>query len=139
VQIATTKTTSFTSSQLSPATTYFYAVQSTDTAGNTSTLSGMVPVTTLGLPASPSSLTAEPLSTSQITVSWSAVGGSLPAAKYYIYAGTSPSSLTQVASTVTLSYVHRSLLPGTTYYYAIRTADAAGDLSPLSPAVRATT
>jgi chitodextrinase len=46
VQVATTATTSFSDTGLSPGTTYSYAVQAYDAAGNTSAAGGALPVTT---------------------------------------------------------------------------------------------
>jgi hypothetical protein len=56
-----------------------------------------------------------------------------------VFRGTSPSSLSQIATTSSTTYSDRSASSGTTYYYGIQAGDTAGDRSPISPAVAGAT
>ena len=140
VQVATTTKLSYTDTTVQPSTEYYYAVQAGDTAGDLSPLSPPVAVTTYGPPSAPANLTANPTSSSKISLTWSpAVSGGLPISSYHVYAGKSPSTLSQLVVTKNTSYTNTSLSPNTTYYYAVQAADTGNDLSPMSPVVAATT
>jgi fibronectin type 3 domain-containing protein len=124
---------------LSPGQTYYYAVQAADTANDDSVLSPTVSAATFLLPTTPSNVVAQGTSNSQISVNWTASSGSLQIAHYYVFRGTSPNSLSQVATTINPSYTDRSLPAGTTYYYGIQAADTGQDLSAVSQAVAGST
>jgi fibronectin type 3 domain-containing protein len=138
-QLAITTGTTYNNMSLSPGKTYYYAVQSVDTANDDSPLSPTVSATTLLLPTIPSNVAAQGTSSSQISVNWLPSSGSLPIAHYNVLRGTSPNSLSQVATTINPTYTDRSLPAGTTYYYGIQAADTGQDLSPMSPAVAGAT
>ena len=81
---------------------------------------------------------AEP--TYSVTLAWSpATSGGLPVTYYQVFRGGSPTSLTQIGSSVAASYVDNSLSPATTYYYALKAGDSSGDLSTMSAPIAATT
>jgi chitodextrinase len=63
----------------------------------------------------------------------------MPIAAYYIFRGTSPSNLTQVATRTATVFTDYPLTPGTTYYYAVEEAAKGGNVSPMSAVVPATT
>jgi fibronectin type 3 domain-containing protein len=141
-QLALTPNTTYTDITDTTQSTYYYAVQSSDNAqpADLSAISPPVSVTTDGDPSVPANLTATPVSSSKITLTWSpAVSGGLPIGNYHVYGGTSPTGLSQLAVTPNLTYNNMSLTPGKTYYYAVQAADTANDDSPLSPTVSATT
>ncbi len=138
-QVGVTKELSYMNYALTPATTYYYAVQAEDTGGDLSPLSAAVAATTLALPAAPASLVATPASPKKIGLTWTAGTSGMPIASYAIYRGTSRSSLSQVGVTKKLSYTDYPLTPATKYYYAVQAEDTGGDLSPLSATVAATT
>jgi len=138
-QIAITTATSYTNTSLTPGTTYYYAVQAADTGNDLSPLSGTVPATTMPLPTTPSNVTAQANSSTQIGLSWSASTGSLPISRYSVFRGTSPTSLAQIGNATKTTYTDNFLTPGTTYYYGIQAVDTALDLSAISPPVAATT
>jgi fibronectin type 3 domain-containing protein len=135
-QVATTTNTSYTDTSLSPATTYYYAVEAADTAGDVSAMSAVVSATSPVLPSAPTNLTATPLSAAKVSLTWSASTGGLPIANYRIFRGSSPSSLTQLATTTKTSYTDTSVSQATTYYYALEAADTGGDVSPMSNTVQ---
>jgi fibronectin type 3 domain-containing protein len=141
-QIAITSGTSYTDSKDVCGTTYYYAVQAADNA-QPPDLSGVSPpvtVTTYNDPSVPANLTATAVSASKITLTWSvSTSGGLAIENYHVYAGTSPTILTQVGVATGTTYSKGSLTPGTTYYYAVSAADTAGDDSALSAPVPVTT
>jgi fibronectin type 3 domain-containing protein len=139
-QIGVTTNTTYNNMQLTAGTTYYYAVQAVDTANDDSALSGTVSATTFPLPSAPSNVVAQGTSSSEIAVSWAPSSGVLPIAHYYVFRGSSPGNLSQVATTINPSYNDRSLSAGTTYYYGIQAADTGGDHSAISsPAVAGST
>ncbi len=55
--------------------------------------------------------------------------GGLPISYYQVYGGTSPSSLTKVATVTGTTYTQYHLNAGQTYYYYVVAMDSANDLS----------
>src|ERR1039457_7145722 len=104
-----------------------------------SPMSTIVAATTLALPSPPAKLAATPVSTSGMGLTWSAGPSGMPITGYYIFRGTSPSSLTQAGTTAATAYSDYSLTPGTTYYYAVEEFAQFGNVSPMSAVVPATT
>ena len=95
-------------------------------------------VTTLGTdtvaPSTPTGLTATPVSTTQINLSWTASTDNVGVTGYQVFRNGS-----QIATTTTPSYSNTGLSPSTSYSYAVKAVDAAGNLSALSATVSATT
>jgi chitinase len=138
-QIVIDPQTSYTDTSLSPATTYYYAIEASDTGGDLSSMSAVVSVTTPALPAAPTNLVATPASSSTLNLTWSAgVSGGLPINYYHVFRGTTSSNLTQVAIDAQTSYRDTSVTAGATYYYGVESADSGGDLSPMSALVEVT-
>ena len=132
-QIATVGQPAYNDTSVSPATTYYYAVQATDTGGDVSAMSATVPATTPALPSAPANLASTPLSDSSIGLTWSpAVSGGLPIQNYRVYRGATSANLSQTAVVQQTAYNDSTVSAGTTYYYAVAAADSAGDLSPMS-------
>ncbi|NPV93261.1 MAG: hypothetical protein HPY50_21085 [Firmicutes bacterium] len=72
---------------------------------------------TSAIPA-PTGLLAEPLSSSEIELTWDSVSG---ATEYHIYrAASSSAPYTKIASTADTSYVNAGLSANTRYYYKVR-------------------
>src|SRR5213592_1023495 len=89
-QIATTTTTSFTNTGLSPSTTYSYAVAAFDAAGNLSAQSSPASATTPAAPDTtppsvPTGLTASAVSSSQINLSWVASSDNVGVSGYRVF------------------------------------------------------
>jgi fibronectin type 3 domain-containing protein len=131
--------TSYSNYSLTPSTTYYFGVEAVDTDGNVSPMSALVRATTLALPTAPKKLVATPVSATEIGLTWTPGSSGLPLTGYYIFRGTSSSTLTQVATTGTTSYTNYSLKPETKYYYAVEEFDQIGNISPMSAIVSATT
>jgi fibronectin type 3 domain-containing protein len=140
-QVATTYSTptSYSNYPLTPSTKYYFGVEAVDTDGNASPMSALISVTTLALPSSPTKLVATASSTTAIGLSWTAGPSGMALIGYYVFRGTTPSNLTQVATTSATSYTSYSLTPGTTYYFAVEEFDKGGNVSPMSAVVSATT
>jgi fibronectin type 3 domain-containing protein len=138
-QVATVVNTLYVDSSVAPATTYYYAVEEVDSSGATSAMSPIVAATTLALPSAPVNLVATAASATHINLTWSPGPSGLPLVSYQVYRGTAPSRLSLLATTGSTAYADTSLSPATTYYYAVSETDSAGNVSPQSTAVTATT
>src|SRR5438876_191301 len=128
-QIATTSTTSYANTGLSPSTTYSYTVAAFDAAGNLSAQSSSASATTPAPPDTtpptvPTGLTASAVSSSQINLSWTASSDNVGVSGYRVYRNGS-----QIATTGATSPASPALAPSTTYSYTVAAYDAAGNLS----------
>lgn len=146
-QIAQTSSTTYTHTNLVPGATYVYTVAAIDGSGNLSSLSSPLAVTTAGAPPAlptppadtaaptvPSQLAATATSSTQVNLSWAASTDNVGVVGYKIYRNT-----VQIATSVSPSYAATGLTASTTYSFAVSAYDAAGNTSPLSGAVSATT
>ena len=136
--IATITTTTYTDSNLSLNTTYYYKVQAVNSAGISSDSSIVYATTTSsnGAPSVPTNLTATTVSTNQIFLTWNSVSN---ATSYYVYRATSPSgTYTMAATPTTTTYTDSSLTQNTIYYYKIQAMNSSG-LSSFSAIANATT
>src|SRR2546422_4297789 len=124
--VAAVTGTSFTDSALQPDTSYTYTVVAFDGAGNHSSPSGSISFTTsTSTPAAPSNLTASPISTSQINLSWTDNSNNENGFKVErkTGAGGTWSQVAIVGANVT-SYPDTGLSSSTTYYYRVRSYGA---------------
>jgi len=133
-------TTSHQDIGLSASTTYTYNVDAIDASGNVSSLSAGANVTTLAAPdttapSTPTNLTANAISQSQINLSWSASIDNVAVTGYRIFRN---GVLLTTLGNVT-SYQDVGLSASTTYTYRVRALDAAGNVSNQSSAASATT
>ncbi len=85
-------------------------------------------------PSAPSGLTATPQSSSQINLAWTAATDNVGVTGYRIFRND-----LQIATSATTSYNDSGLTANTTYSYAVEAYDAAGNTSPRTAAVNATT
>jgi fibronectin type 3 domain-containing protein len=137
--------TSYQDTGLTANTAYSYSIKAFDAAGNTSSASSVVSVTTPNVPDSqvpttPLNLSASAVSSSQINLSWAASTDNVGVAAYDIYRSDASSTTpTKVASVTTTSYGNTGLKAGTTYTYYVVARDAAGNVSNPSATASATT
>jgi fibronectin type 3 domain-containing protein len=139
-QIATVAQPAYTDATGSPSTTYYYAVQATDTGGDVSSMSATVSATTLALPSPPTNLAASADSKTQVDLTWTAAQSGMPLVWYIIFRGSSPSTLTQlkIVTAANTAANDSGLSAGTTYYYGIQSKDTGGNISPMSAIVSVT-
>ncbi len=139
-QVAIGSQTSYWDVTATAGATYYYGAESADSGGDLSPMSAILKVTIPSAPAAVTNLTATPVSTSKISLIWSAAaGGGLPIQSYTVLRGATAASLSQVATTGQTTYTDPSGSPSTMYYYAVQATDTGGDVSPLSATMSATT
>ena len=150
---------SYTVTGLQPATTYWFAIKTADDAGNWALISNVVSKVTSAAPdvirPAPASVAVSAVTDSSATLAWTAVGDDSltgTATSYQIRYSTAPITAANFASATTVAGVPVPAAPGTaqsvvvhglsrqvTYYFALRTADDAGNLSALSNVPSTTT
>jgi len=132
--------TSYSDTTVAPATQYTYTVTAVDAVGNESGPSNAAAATTSDTvaPAAPTTVTATVNSDSQITVQWSGASDNVGVTGYQIFRDGAVAPLVAVGASPT-TYVDTGLTGGTTYSYAVKTVDAAGNVSPSSASTTATT
>jgi fibronectin type 3 domain-containing protein len=145
-QIATPSGTSLSDSGLAASTSYCYRVRATDAAGNLSAYSSIVTATTQAVadvtpPTVPSGLNATALSSSQISLNWTASTDDVGISGYQVdrCQGVGCTTFVQVATPVGTSFGDAGLSPTTSYSYRVRAVDAAGNVSANSNVASATT
>jgi len=131
--------TSWADSGLAPNTTYSYTVSAIDPAGNSSAQSVAVQATTppqgdTSPPTVPTNLAVTGITTSTVSLAWSASTDNVGVAGYKIYRGG-----VQVGVSGVVSYTDTGLAASTTYTYTVSAYDAAGNNSAQSAPVSATT
>ena len=133
-QIGTTASTSYADTGVSPQTSYGYDVVAYDTVGNNSQKAS-VSATTLPPditpPSIPGGIAAVALSSSDVMLTWRASTDDIGVSGYYIYRDGNQIGADSAAST---SYEDSGLSTSTTYTYAVRAYDAAGNISPQTSA-----
>ncbi|HSX33757.1 MAG TPA: hypothetical protein VLF91_05480 [Candidatus Saccharimonadales bacterium] len=137
VKIATVNSdASYQDSGLVSGVSYTYSVNAFDAASNQSGLSVGATTTTLDVmaPNAPTGVAATNLSAHQVTISWQLASDNVAVTGYRLYRGGS-----LIATVTGLSYTDSGLTDATAYTYSVAAFDAAGNQSPLSLAVTATT
>lgn len=138
--LGSTGTTSYNVTGLTASTTYSFSVRAKDAAGNISAASNAVSVTTLApvadttAPTIPTGLAASGTTSTSTNLSWTASTDNVGVTGYDVYQGT-----TLLGSTASTSYAVTGLTANTTYSFAVRAKDAAGNVSANSTAVDVTT
>ena len=132
--------TSFTVSGLSSETTYVFSIRAQDSAGNTSSTSNLVTVTTTPIPdttppAPVSNLSASNTTSTSTLLSWSASSDNVGVVNYAVYRN--GTLLSNSGSNTSFSVT--GLFAITSYTFTVRAADAAGNLSGNSNTVSVTT
>lgn len=124
--------TSYLDNGASPSTTYSYAVEAFDAAGNLSLPSGTATVTTPPAATNPpviSAITASAVGATSATISWVT---DIPSSSLVLYGPTTPysqSSTLDATQVTSHSQTITSLTPGTTYHFAVRSTGAVNNTS----------
>lgn len=138
----TATTTTFTYRTATAATPYYFDVVAIDSGNDDSVPSAVKTVTTPPEPAAPTNVKAVANSATKVTVTWTETipQNGLAIKSYTIFRGTSPTTLTQLATRTTPTLIDTTVTGGNTYYYAVEATDTGGDVSPKSaPPVSVTT
>jgi chitodextrinase len=136
--LTTSSSAGYTDGTVLPGTTYSYYVKALDGAGNVSSASSTVSVTTprpdTTAPSAPSTLAASASDATHVKLSWKASTDNVAVTGYQVYRG---GSLVGTASTT--AYTDGALTGGTTYSYYVKAYDAAGNVSYASSSVSVST
>ena len=145
-QIAAPTGTTYSNTGLTASTSYSYRVRATDAAGNLSSYSNVATLTTPAAPdttppTAPSNLSATPISTTQVNLSWTASTDNVAVTGYLLERclGAGCTSFSQIATSTGSTYSNTGLAASTSYSYRVRSTDAAGNLSVYSNIVSAVT
>jgi chitodextrinase len=144
-QVGTPAGTTFGDSGLTASTTYRYRVRAVDSAGNLGAYSSILRVSTAtpdtSAPSAPGSLSASPVSASQVNLTWTASNDNVGVTGYRVERcqGTGCTAFAQVGTPAGTSFSDTGVSASTTYRYRVRAVDAAGNLGSYSSIASATT
>lgn len=129
--IATVSGTTYSDSNLTPNTSYTYTIEAYDTSSHTTKGTSAAISTALdtSAPSAPPSVVAAAVSSSQVTVSWSASTDDIGVTGYNIYRSDNPTKLLASVSGTTLSYPDTTVGASKTYTYQVLAVDGAGNPS----------
>jgi chitodextrinase len=135
-KVGTSTSTSYTDTGLAASTTYSYTVSAYDAVGDTSAASTALSVTTLAQapPTQPTNLAAGLVTSSTVSLSWTASASALGVSGYNIFR-----NAVKVGTSTGTSYKDTALLASTAYSYTVSAYDSVGDTSVLSSALPVTT
>jgi chitodextrinase len=121
-------TTTFSDTGLTPGTAYTYQVTASDAAGNVSPPSNTATATTQAdttPPSAPGTPTATSVTSSQVSLSWTASSDNVGVVGYHVVRNGSV-----IASAAGTGYTDSTVSPGTAYIYQVVAYDAAGNTTP---------
>jgi len=125
--LISTTATAYQATGLTSGTTYSFTVRAKDAAGNISTNSNTVTITTTTVdtsaPTAPT-LTASNVTTSTVDLSWSGATDNVAVTDYDVY-----KNGTLLASVTGTTYQATGLTSATSYSFTVRAKDAAGNIS----------
>ncbi len=138
----TLSATSITANGLTPASTYTFTVKAKNVLGHLSSSSNPLSVTTdaapdTQAPTAPTSLNAPiaEITTNSLNLYWTASTDNVGVVEYQVF-----KNGVLITGTITSTSVPiTGLTPATTYTFTVKAKDAAGNLSPLSTSLSATT
>src|SRR5271155_621990 len=130
-QVATPTGTTYSDTTLAASSSYSYRVQATDAAGNLSSFSNIATAITPATPdttppTAPTNLTATPISTTQVNLSWSASTDNVAVTGYLLQRclGSGCTSFAQIASPTATTYSDTTLAASSSYSYRVQATDA---------------
>jgi len=137
--LANTANTSYIDINALANTNYSYSVLAYDAAGNISSLSNSISISTatstdMIIPSTPANLTATATSSNEINLSWTAATDNIAVIGYTILRNN-----VIIANSANSAFTDMSVLPSTSYSYTVLAYDAAGNLSLQSNTATATT
>jgi chitodextrinase len=135
-RVQSVRGTSFRDTRLAPATVYRYTIRATDAARNLSSPSNEKSAKTLAVarpdvepPTTPTNVSADAISSSEIVITWSLSTDNVGVLSYVIYRD---DKMVDTIPYTEASYHDTELDYSTTYTYVIVALDAAGNPSPKS-------
>ncbi|OGZ16076.1 MAG: hypothetical protein A3H76_01455 [Candidatus Lloydbacteria bacterium RIFCSPLOWO2_02_FULL_54_12] len=140
--LATVTITSYSDTGLSADTSYSYTVKATDAAGNLSLSSASGSARTSATliaadtqaPSTPTGLVATKNVYNEVDLSWTASTDSVGVAGYYIFRRLN-AMWSKIGQSIGRTYADLTVTPSTTYSFAIKAYDAAGNISGTSTAL----
>ena len=145
-QIATTASTSYPNSGLSPSTAYSYRVRAQDAVPNVGDYTNTASATTLAPPdteppSAPGTLNASAFSATQIELTWQAATDNVAVVLYRIERceGAGCSNFAEIGLATSTSHMDTGLPPSTSYSYRVRAQDAVPNVGDFSNTASATT
>ena len=150
-QVAIPSGTTFNNTGLSASTSYSYRVRAADAAGNLSGYSTVTSATTQAsvttpptdtqAPTAPTNPLATVVSSSQITLNWTASTDNVGVTGYRVERcqGSGCSNFAQITTSPGTTFTDAGLSASTSYSYRVRATDAVGNLSGYSTVASATT
>ncbi|MDY8136413.1 reprolysin-like metallopeptidase [Aquimarina sp. 2201CG5-10] len=137
--ITTVTTTSYQVTGLTASTAYDFSIKAKDAAGNESTASNTVNVTTLSqtdtqAPTAPTALAASNITSNSVDLNWNASTDNVGVTGYDVYRDN-----TVITTVATTSYQATGLTANTAYDFSVKAKDAAGNESAASNIVTITT
>lgn len=130
--------TTYDNTGLAASTTYYYVVEAVDSYGSSGPSNQASATTSASgsAPAAPTNLSASPVSSSEIDLSWT---GSLNATSYDVFrsttSGFTPGAGNEIASGVaTTTYDNTGLGASSTYYYVVEAVNSYGTSGPSNQA-----
>ena len=137
--LASTSNTSYNVTALTASTNYTFYVKAKDAAGNISSASNTVNVTTATpadteAPSAPGSLSTSNIAETSLSLSWNASTDNVGVSEYDIYKNGS-----LLTSTSNTAYNVTNLIASTNYTFYVKAKDAAGNISSASNTVNVTT
>jgi chitinase len=139
--VGSAATTSFNATGLTAGTAYSFTVKAKDAAGNVSTASSALSVTTSAAvvdtiaPSVPASLTSPSQTSTTVNLAWAASTDNVGVTSYDIYRG----GTILAGSSTTASTTVTGLTASTAYTFTVKAKDAAGNVSAASSALSVTT
>lgn len=127
IAILNANTTSYSSTGLSPSTTYYHVVRATNAAGSSANSNAAGATTHSAVPAAPGNLTATAVSKSQINLTWtdnSSNESNMVVARSTTAGG--PYTVIATLGANTTSYSSTGLSANTRYYYVVRASNSFG-------------
>jgi chitodextrinase len=142
VVLGTTASTNYDVTGLKAATSYNFNVKAVDAAGNKSTGTNGITVSTSAAPpagdtqapTAPANLTSSNVSQTGLTLNWTASTDNVGVTGYEIYRGTD-----KIGESTTTTFAVTGLTAGTAYGFTVKAKDAAGNVSPASSTHTVTT
>jgi fibronectin type 3 domain-containing protein len=141
--LASVSATTYNDTGLSAGVSFTYEVQAVDENGNAGPYSNVASATTDTPPTAPSNLVASAVSSTQISLSWTAATSSVGLGSYIIQRckGANCTTFARIGTSgpQSTTYLDSRLIANTVYQYRVRAQDTAGKDGPFSNVSGATT